>query len=245
MAKKYYWLKLQKDFFKQHYIRIVESMPNGKDYVLFYLKLLVESISHEGELRFSDTIPYNENMLATITNTNIDIVRSAMDILQELGLIDILEDSTIYMAEVNKMIGSETDSARWMRDKRTRDKLITASHCEEDVEKCDTEKEKEKEKEEEQEKEKEHKRRVAVVYYPNDEVLNEAFKSYVEMRKKIKSPMTDRAIELAIKKLENLSGGDNDLAVEIINQSVMNSWKGLFELSGTKQKSSGIDWSNL
>ena len=41
--KKYFWLKLDKDFFKRHDIRIVESMPNGKDYILFYLKLLCES----------------------------------------------------------------------------------------------------------------------------------------------------------------------------------------------------------
>jgi len=56
--KKYFWLRLNKDFFKRHDIQIIEGMENGKDYVLFYLKLLTESISHEGELRFNDTIPY-------------------------------------------------------------------------------------------------------------------------------------------------------------------------------------------
>lgn len=106
---KYYWLKLQKDFFKRHDIRIIESMTNGKDYILFYLKLLVESVTHEGELRFSETIPYNEEMLATITNTNVDIVRSAMDVFKNLNMIDVLEDSTIFMNEVEKMIGAETD----------------------------------------------------------------------------------------------------------------------------------------
>ena len=81
MSKKYYWLKLKKDFFKRHDIQIIESMPNGKDYVLFYLKLLCESIDHDGNLRFSETIPYSEQMLATITNTNIDIVRNAISML--------------------------------------------------------------------------------------------------------------------------------------------------------------------
>lgn len=104
-SKKYYWLKLQKDFFKRSDIRVVESMPNGKDYILFYLKMLVESVSHDGELRFSDTIPYNDEMLSVITNTNIDIVRSAMKVFEELKMVSVLEDSTIYMNEVNKMIG--------------------------------------------------------------------------------------------------------------------------------------------
>ena len=29
--KRFYWLKLKKDFFKRHDIRIIEAMPNGKD----------------------------------------------------------------------------------------------------------------------------------------------------------------------------------------------------------------------
>ena len=86
------------------------------------------------------------------------------------------------------------------------------------------------------------------VYYPTDELLDQAFTDYVDMRKQIKSPMTVRAIQLAMNKLEQLSGGDNDKAIRILNQSVMNSWKGLFELKGDKQgssKSGGIDWDNV
>ena len=122
--KKYYWLKLKRDFFKRHDIQIIEGMPNGKDYVLFYLKLLLESIDHEGELRFSDTIPYSESMLSTITNTNIDIVRSAMKILTELQMVEVLDDSTIYMTEIEKMLGSETKWAEKKRLYRERQKLI-------------------------------------------------------------------------------------------------------------------------
>ena len=65
--KKYYWLKLKRDFFKRHDIQIIEDMPNGKDYILFYVKLLCESVDHDGRLRFNEEIPYNEEMLATIS----------------------------------------------------------------------------------------------------------------------------------------------------------------------------------
>ena len=121
-SKKFYWLKLKRDFFKRHDIRIIEEMPNGKEYVLFYLKLLLESIDHEGSLRFSDTIPYNEQMLSVITNTNIDIVRSAMKLFMELRLIEIFDDQTIYMDEVEKMIGSATDNDGANRVRRFREK---------------------------------------------------------------------------------------------------------------------------
>lgn len=116
--KRFYWLKLKKDFFKRHDIRIIEAMPNGKDYILFYLKLLVESVDHEGNLRFSETIPYNENMLSVITNTNVDIVKSAMKVFTELNMIELLDDSTIYMNEVEKLIGSETSVAERVRKHR-------------------------------------------------------------------------------------------------------------------------------
>lgn len=108
---KFYWLKLKRDFFKRHDIKIIEAMPNGKDYVLFYLKLMVESIDHDGELRFSSTIPYDEKMLSVITDTNIDIVRAAITLLEQLGMIEILDDKTIYMTEVRGLIGSQTFGA--------------------------------------------------------------------------------------------------------------------------------------
>ena len=142
--KKYYWLKLKRDFFKRHDIRIIESMPNGKDYILFYLKLLLESIDHEGKLRFNDTIPYNEQMLSVITNTNIDVVKSAMEMFKELNMIEVYDDQTIYMAEVDKLIGSETKWAEKKRIQRAKEDNVPQLSS-----KCPTEIEKEKEKEKE------------------------------------------------------------------------------------------------
>jgi hypothetical protein len=50
------------------------------------------------------------------------------------------------------------------------------------------------------------------------------------MRKKIRAPMTDKAIKLAINTLNKLSGGDNEKAIQILNQSIFNGWRGLFPL---------------
>jgi predicted phage replisome organizer len=121
---KYYWLKLKRDFFKRHDIVIIEAMPNGKDYILFYLKLLCESVDHEGNLRFSETIPYSEDMLATITRTNVDIVRSAVKIFSELGMMDRFDDGTLFMSQVEGMIGSETNDAIRMRIARENSKQL-------------------------------------------------------------------------------------------------------------------------
>ena len=121
---KYYWLKLQNDFFKRHDIKIIENMPNGKDYIIFYLKLLCESTTHEGRLRFSDEIPYSDEMLSIITDTNIDIVRSAIKIFEQLKMIDVLDDGTFFLRQVEKMIGSETKSAERVRRFRENQKAL-------------------------------------------------------------------------------------------------------------------------
>ena len=119
-SKKYFWLKLKRDFFKRHDIQIIESMPNGKDYILFYLKLLCESVDHEGRLRFSEEIPYNEQMLATITRTNPDIVKAAIQAFTELHMMEILDDGTLYMNEVNNMLGVSTQDEHTRESTRLR-----------------------------------------------------------------------------------------------------------------------------
>lgn len=125
-----YWLKLKRDFFKRHDIRILEDMENGKEFVLFYLKLMCESIDHEGRLRFSESIPYDNKMLSTITNTDINIVDDAMKIFEELGMIEVEEDKTIVLNEIPNMTMSvvDNDNANRQRRYRERKKMNTLSN---------------------------------------------------------------------------------------------------------------------
>ena len=114
--KRFYWLKLKKDFFKRHDVTILEGLPNGKEYLLFYLKLLVESIDHDGILRFSDTLPYTPEMLASIMKFDVETVREALHHLSQFGMIEILEDGSIVLNEEERMVGYET---KWAEKKRT------------------------------------------------------------------------------------------------------------------------------
>jgi predicted phage replisome organizer len=93
-------------------------MENGEKYLLFYLKLLVESLDHSGNLRFSDTVPYNDKMLSAITGTDIDIVRTAVNVFSELGMMEKQDDGTLFMAQVLVMTGNETEWAGKKREYR-------------------------------------------------------------------------------------------------------------------------------
>ena len=50
------------------------------------------------------------------------------------------------------------------------------------------------------------------------------------MRKLIKKPLTNAALKMAINKAYQLAGGDPETIKKIIDQSVMNSWQGVFPL---------------
>lgn len=65
------------------------------------------------------------------------------------------------------------------------------------------------------------------VFVLPDWIPQDAWDGYVEMRKQIKKPMTDRAKKLAIKELEKLDD-EGHSPEAVLNQSVMNCWQGLF-----------------
>lgn len=71
-------------------------------------------------------------------------------------------------------------------------------------------------------------------YYPLDEKLNQAVLDFVEFRKKIKAPMTEKAVDLMIGKLDKMTT-DNNEKIAILEQSIMNGWKGVFPLDKNKQ----------
>ena len=131
---KFYWLKFERGFFKRHDIHCINGMENGREILLFYIKLMIESVDHEGQLRFSKTKPYTNGTLAGVTDTPQNIVELAMDTLQDFGLVEIAEDKTIILPKVIEMIdsASNSDAARRMRRLRTKSEQNDQT-CEQNV----------------------------------------------------------------------------------------------------------------
>lgn len=89
---------------------------------------------------------------------------------------------------------------------------------------------------EEQKKGEEQTVKKEQTYYPNDELLDGAFKEFLVMRNKIKKPIaTKQALTRMMNKIQKLSGGDNDLAIKILNQSTDHCWQDVYELKEDKQ----------
>ena len=74
------------------------------------------------------------------------------------------------------------------------------------------------------------KERKKEIYKSLSPELQGAVDDFIEMRRKIKAPATDRALEIMLKKLDGLSGGDTGTAINILEQSIENGWKTVYPL---------------
>ena len=57
-----------------------------------------------------------------------------------------------------------------------------------------------------------------------------AIEQFKEFRKSIKKPMTDKAVELLLKKLDSLAGDNEQKKIAILDQSIFHGWQGVFAL---------------
>ena len=85
--KKYYYMRLKEDFFDNNdAVKIMESMPDGYLYSNILLKLYLKSLKCNGRLMYNDRIPYNAEVLATLTGHNVGVVEKALDVFEKLGI---------------------------------------------------------------------------------------------------------------------------------------------------------------
>lgn len=156
--KKYYWLKLHKDFFKQKEIKRLRRIAGGDVYTIIYLKMLLQSLETDGYLYYDGYYDSFEAELADDIDEDEENVKVVISYLLSKGLMEEHEDDSYLLTKCKEMTGSEGGSAARMRRLRGKDKKAIPSQCDappslsdNDVRLSDTEIEKEKELKKEKE----------------------------------------------------------------------------------------------
>ncbi|MGQ7546972.1 phage replisome organizer N-terminal domain-containing protein [Streptococcus suis] len=122
--RKYYYLKLKEDFFESDEAVVLESMPDGYIYSNILLKLYLRSLKNNGLLMFNNLIPYNSQMLATITRHQVGTIEKAVKIFKDLQLIENLDNGAIYMTNIQNFVGKSSSDADRKRAERVKNKSI-------------------------------------------------------------------------------------------------------------------------
>ena len=155
--KKYYWLKLKKDFFKKKAIKKLRKIAGGDTYAIIYLEIQLLSIENNGSIFFEGYEETFEEELALELDEDAENVKMTLLYLQKNNLLEIKSEDEYFIPEAAESIGVETAVAERMRKCRAKKRLsqcdVSASQSDSDVTKCYTEIDIEKEKREDTEKE--------------------------------------------------------------------------------------------
>jgi DNA replication protein DnaD len=76
---------------------------------------------------------------------------------------------------------------------------------------------------------------ILISDYTSHEELRQALKDFLHMRRKIKAPMTERALKMLLTELDKLAEKD-ELKIKIVEQSILNNWKSVYPLKKAYKK---------
>lgn len=144
--KRYFWLKLHKDFFQRKEIKRLRKIAGGDTYTIIYLKMLLRSIISDGKLYYDGLEDDFASELALDLDEKEENVQITIQYLLKSGLLEMCSDEEYYLPDTKDSTGCETAVASRVRKHRERQKAL---QCNTDVTQvkhlCNGEKEKDKE----------------------------------------------------------------------------------------------------
>lgn len=148
--KKYYWLKLEENYFDLKVQKALRKLPSGSDMLICYLKMQLKYLNTGGIIEFQGIYDDLAQELALDIDEEEDLVKMTLSILEKWKVLEPY-DNGIYITEMQERIGSKTDVALRVARHRERQKML---HCNTNETKCNSIKEIEIEKEIDKEKDK-------------------------------------------------------------------------------------------
>ncbi len=132
--KKYYFLKLDENFFSSNEIMVIEGLPEGMIYTNILLKLYLASLKYNGYLMMNEDVPCDLYMLASITRHQIGTVKNAVELFIKMHIITET-DNAMYMTNIESMVGKSSTEADRKRIARAKIKAETKALTE-GMDKC-------------------------------------------------------------------------------------------------------------
>ena len=121
-TKKYYWLKLKEDFFRDKTIKKLRRMAGGDTFTIIYLKLMLLTLKDGGKLYFEGIEDTFHEEIGLEIDEDPDNVRFTLLYLEKIGLIEKVNEDQMFLTRMPEMIGSETSKAELMRKKRAQER---------------------------------------------------------------------------------------------------------------------------
>lgn len=135
--KRYYWLKLEENYFDLKVQKALRKLPSGADMLICYLKMQLKYINKGGLIEYQEICNSIIEEIALDIDEEIDLVKMTITLLLKWKVIEE-ENCNLYLSEMQDRIGSKTDVALRVAKHREKQKML---QCNNDVTKCNSIKE--------------------------------------------------------------------------------------------------------
>nr|DAI19028.1 MAG TPA: replisome organizer protein [Caudoviricetes sp.] len=126
--KRYFWLKLHKDFFQRKEIKRLRKIAGGDTYTIIYLKMLLRSIMSDGKLYFDGLEDDFASELALDLDEKEENVQITVQYLLKSGLLEMCSDEEYYLPDTKDSTGCETAAASRMRKCRAKKEQLECNN---------------------------------------------------------------------------------------------------------------------
>lgn len=120
--KKYYWLKLKEDFFRQKEIKKLRKIAGGDTYTIIYLKMLLVAMNNDNKIYFEGVEDDFSEELALELDEESDNVKMTLAFLQSQNLIEMINEDEFVLTQCDSMIGNDKTSTERVRKHRLKKK---------------------------------------------------------------------------------------------------------------------------
>lgn len=125
--KRYYWLKLPVDFFRQKEIKKLRRIPGGDTYTIIYQKMLLLSLETGGRLYYEGVEEDFASELALDIDEDVEAVKITIQFLMANNILFQNNVVEFELLTAHEMTGSETDAARRKRKSRANKLMLEAA----------------------------------------------------------------------------------------------------------------------
>ena len=117
-TKIYFWLKIDKKFFDNIFIKRLKTVPGGYTMTVIYIRLMLESLESDCILYYEGYFNNLKEELALKLDVSEDDIDMTMAYFTNCGLIQIDEDKNAELPQAKALVQQETNQAAYMREYR-------------------------------------------------------------------------------------------------------------------------------
>ena len=122
--KRYFWLKLQQDFFGRKEIKMLRRIAGSDTYTVIYLKMLLKSLQTNGKLYYEGISNDFIEEIALDIDEDYENVSVTVNYLRSKGLLIDSGVDEVELTSVKSLVGSESSGAERKRRQRERERTL-------------------------------------------------------------------------------------------------------------------------